>query len=112
MEAATATATEATTSPVPQHMAALAHANRVRLARAQLKRDIHAGKIKVQDVLERVPWMAETMPVAELFRAQVRWGRTRVRKFLSYRAISENRELSRLSHRQRAVLIADLNNKG
>jgi hypothetical protein len=100
-----------TVVPVPQHMQALAHANRVRLARASLKRAILANQIDVTDVVRNCPWEVETMTVGELLRSQRRWGRTRVRKFLSSLALNENRELGRLTERQRNVLAAELGAK-
>jgi hypothetical protein len=92
----------------PQHMQALAHANRVRLARASLKRAVLANQIDVTDVVRKCPWEVETMTIGELLRSQRRWGRTRVRKFLSSLALNENRELGRLTDRQRNVLAAEL----
>ena len=92
----------------PQHMQALAHANRVRLARASLKRAISTSQIDVTDVIRDCPWEVETMTVGELLRSQRRWGRTRVRKFLSSLTLNENRELGRLTERQRNVLAAEL----
>ena len=100
-----------TVVPAPQHMQALAHANRVRLARAALKRAILAGEAEIGDVISSCPWQVETMTVGELLRSQRRWGRTRVRKFLSSLALNENRELGRLTERQRRVLAAELATK-
>src|SRR3954469_12818720 len=97
-----------TVVPAPQHMQALAHANRVRLARASLKRAVLVNKIDVTDVVRNCPWEVETMTIGELLRSQRRWGRTRVRKFLSSLALDENRELGRLTERQRNVLAAEL----
>jgi hypothetical protein len=95
----------------PQHMKALAHANRVRLARASLKRAILANQIDVTAVVRDCPWEVETMTVGELLRSQRHWGHTRVRKFLSSLALNENRELGRLTDRQRNVLAAELQTK-
>jgi hypothetical protein len=100
-----------TAVPAPQHMQALAHANRVRLARASLKRAILANQIDVTDVVRKCPWEVETMTIGELLRSQRRWGRTRVRKFLSSLALNENRELGRLTDRQRNVLAGELTAK-
>jgi hypothetical protein len=97
-----------TVVPAPQHMQALAHANRVRLARASLKRAVLAGHLDVVHVIRTCPWEVETMTIGELLRSQRRWGRTRVRKFLSSLALNENRELGRLTERQRNVLAAEL----
>jgi hypothetical protein len=95
----------------PQHMEALAHANRVRLARASLKRAILAGQVDVVQVVRTCPWEVSTMTVGELLRSQRRWGRARARKFLSSLALNENRELGRLTERQRGVLGAELEAK-
>jgi len=95
----------------PQHMQALAHANRVRLARASLKRAVLAGQLDPVEVIRTCPWEVATMPVSELLRSQRRWGRTRARKFLSSLALNENRELGRLTERQRNVLAAELQGK-
>jgi len=92
----------------PQHMQALAHANRVRLARASLKRAIGSNQMDVTEVVRGCPWEVETMTIGELLRSQRRWGRTRVRKFLSSLALNENRELGRLTERQRTVFAAEL----
>jgi hypothetical protein len=95
----------------PQHMQALAHANRVRLARASLKRSVLAGQLDVIQVIRNCPWEVETMTVGELLRSQRRWGRTRARKFLTSLALNENRELGRLTERQRNVLASELEAK-
>ena len=95
----------------PQHMEALAHANRVRLARASLKRAILAGHADVIEVVRTCPWEVETMTVGELLRSQRRWGRARARKFLSSLALNENRQLGRLTERQRVVLATELDAK-
>src|SRR5690606_18070376 len=97
MEAASTLAPAA----APQHMQALAHANRVRLARASLKRAVAAGEVGAAEVVRLGPWEAESMTVGELLRAQRRWGRTRTRKFLNAMTLSENRQLSQLTERQR-----------
>jgi hypothetical protein len=97
--------------PVPQHLRALEHANRVRLKRAALKRAVQSGRVGVANVVRTCPWEAETMSVGELLRSQRRWGRTRTRKFLMSLALNENRELGRLTARQRAVLSSELEAK-
>ena len=48
------------------------------------------------------------MTVGELLRSQRRWGRTRARKFLFSLALNENRELGRLTARQRACSRTEL----
>jgi len=70
-----------------------------------------ANQIDVTEVVRDCPWQVETMSVGELLRSQRRWGRTRVRKFLTSLALNENRELGRLTDRQRNVLAAELTAK-
>ena len=108
MEAATTAAPAA----VPQHIRALEHANKVRLARAALKRSVQAGNLPAEQVVRTCPWEAETMSISELLRSQSRWGRTRTRKFLMPLAVSENRQLGRLTLRQREALAGALASKG
>jgi hypothetical protein len=57
-------------------------------------------------VIHDPPWFCQKMGIAELLRAQPRWGRTRTRKFLIPFAIGENRQLGRMTIRQR-VMVAD-----
>ena len=97
--------------PVPQHIRALEHANRVRLARAELKRSVRAGSLRADQVIRNCPWEVETMPVSELLRSQARWGRTRTRKFLLPLALNENRQIGRLTLRQREALAGALERK-
>lgn len=95
----------------PQHMQALARANRVRLARAELKRSIARGEMEVAEVVETCPWETESMTLAELLTSQRRWGRTRSRKFLLALSLSENKRLGTLTPRQRALLASELASK-
>jgi hypothetical protein len=96
---------------MPQHMQALAHANEVRLARAALKRSVASGEVEAAEIVRDCPWQVESMTVGELLRSQRRWGRTRARKFLFSLALNENRELGRLTARQRLVLAQALEAK-
>ena len=57
----------ATIAPAgPQYMRALERANKVRLARAELKRRIATGEIDVAEVILECPWEADSMAVADL----------------------------------------------
>ncbi len=105
---------EAVTSAarLPQHMQALAHANRVRLARAALKREVGSGKRGAADVIVDSPWEVESMSLAELLTSQRRWGRTRARKFVAILGLSENKRIGTLTRRQRLLLAAALEAKG
>ena len=106
-----ATIARAHVSPPPQHMQALAHANRVRLARAALKRNIASGDVEAAHVIRHCPWETESMTLAELLTSQRRWGRTRARKFLFALALSENKRLGTLTSRQRQLLSNELEAK-
>jgi hypothetical protein len=100
----TATATE----PSPQHLRALARANQVRLARADLKRRVAEDRITAADVLLECPWEAASMSVADVLMSQRRWGATRCRKFLFGLRINETRTVGSLTQRQREELAGRL----
>ena len=55
-----------------QHLRALEYANRVRLARARLKRKVAAGELSAGDVILSCPWEAHTMSVSDLLMSQKR----------------------------------------
>jgi hypothetical protein len=92
-------------------MQALARANRVRLARAELKRSIARGDVDAADIVRDCPWETESMTLAELLTSQRRWGRTRARKFIAGLALAENKRLGTLTSRQRQLLAAALTAK-
>jgi hypothetical protein len=85
----------------PQHMQALARANKVRLARAALKRDIGAGR---RDIIE-------IMTLAELLSSQRRWGKARSRKLIVQAGLTETKRLGTMTERQRRILAAALQAK-
>jgi len=87
-------------------MRALERANKVRLARAELKRRVAIGEIEVADVILECPWEADSMAVADLLMSQRRWGQTRCRKFLSQIPMSEKKTVGSMTERQRRTLAA------
>jgi hypothetical protein len=101
----------ATVDAAPQHLRALEHANRVRLARAELKRRIGDQQIGVVDVIVRCPWEAESMSISDLLMSQRRWGRARCRRLLVSLGITENKQIGTFTERQRAALVAVLSIK-
>jgi hypothetical protein len=105
---ATATIAPARRGGAPQYMRALERANKVRLARAELKRRIATGQIDVTEVLLDCPWEAESMAVADLLMSQRRWGQTRCRKFLAQLPMSEKKTIGSMTDRQRQTLVAML----
>lgn len=92
------------TTPAPQHLRALARANEVRLARAELKRRVFSGEVSVADVVLDSPWEAESMPVADLLLAQHRWGHARCRSFLQRIPMSETKTIGSMTDRQRRAV--------
>ena len=95
-------------APAPQHMRALQQANRVRLARAELKRQVGDGERSVANVVLECPWEAESMSIADLLMSQHRWGRTRCRRFLASIPMSETKTVGSMTERQRRALGARL----
>jgi hypothetical protein len=92
------------TAPAAQHLRALAQANRVRLARAELKRQVSDGETPVAEVVLECPWEAESMYIGDLLMSQHRWGRTRCRRFLAAIPMSETKTIGSMTDRQRREL--------
>ena len=97
-----------TMSPGPQHLQALQRANRVRLARADLKRRIADGDVTAGEVILTSPWEAASMAIGDVLMSQRRWGGTRCRKFLAMFRISETKTIGSLTDRQRQAIAAQL----
>jgi len=95
----------------PQHLRALERANRVRLARAALKRRVAAGELSAVEVIISSPWEAESMSISELLMSQRRWGRTRCRRILLSLGLPENKQIGTMTERQRTALAALLSAK-
>jgi hypothetical protein len=104
----TATATATIAALPPQHMRALARANQVRLARAELKRKVATEQIDVGEVILECPWETHSMAVADLLMSQRRWGQTRCRRFLAQIPMSEKKTVGSMTERQRQALAAML----
>jgi hypothetical protein len=94
----------ATIAPAPQHLRALARANEVRLARAELKRQVADGEVSAAHVILDHPPEAASMTVADLLTSQRRWGTTRCRKVLASVPVSENKTIGSMTDRQRTAL--------
>ena len=87
-----------------QHLRALEHANRVRLARARLKRRIGAGELAAAEVIMSCPWEAHSMSISDVLMSQKRWGRARCRRLLLSIGIPENKQVGTFTERQRLAL--------
>lgn len=94
-----------------QHLRALERANRVRLARADLKRRIAGEEISAGQVILDCPWEADSMSISDLLMCQRRWGRARCRRVLVSLGVPENKKIGTLTQRQRSALAAVLSVK-
>jgi hypothetical protein len=94
-----------------QHLRALEYANRVRLARARMKRQVAAGDLSAAEVVLSCPWQASSMSISDLLMSQKRWGRTRCRRLLVSLGVPENKQVGTLTERQRVGLAAMLGEK-
>jgi hypothetical protein len=91
-----------------QHLRALEYANRVRLARARMKRRIAAGELSAAEVILSCPWQAHSMSISDLLMSQKRWGRARCKRLLVSLGVPENKQIGTLTERQRLALAAVL----
>jgi hypothetical protein len=87
-----------------QHLRALEYANRVRLARARMKRQIAAGELSAAEIVLSCPWQAHSMSISDLLMSQKRWGRTRCRRLLVSLSVPENKQVGTLTERQRIAV--------
>jgi hypothetical protein len=89
-----------------QRMVALQRANDIRSRRAQLKRDLKAGRQPIHELLLEPPDYLETAKVFDLLLAVPKYGRVKVNKILSQCRISPSKTIGGLSERQRGELVA------
>jgi len=89
-----------------QRMEALQRANDIRSRRAQLKRDLKAGRQPIEELLLSPPAYLETAKVFDLLLAVPKYGRVKVNKILTQCKISPSKTVGGLSERQRRELVA------
>ncbi len=89
-----------------QRMEALQRANDIRSRRAQLKRDLKAGRQPIDELLLGPPSYLETAKVFDLLLAVPKYGRVKVNKILTQCKISPSKTVGGLSERQRNELVA------
>src|ERR1700739_230037 len=89
-----------------QRMEALQRANDIRTRRAQLKRDLKAGRQPIDRLLLEPPDYLATAKVFDLLWAVPKYGRVKVTKILSQCKISPSKTIGGLSERQRRELVA------
>ena len=88
-----------------QRMDALARANTIRTRRAQLKRDLKAGRTSIHDLLLEPPEFVETAKVFDMLLAVPKYGRVKTNRILNQCRISPSKTIGGLSQRQRTELI-------
>jgi hypothetical protein len=102
-----------TASAVPertheQRMRALRRANEIRTARAQLKRDLKAGKMRIEQLLRDPPEYVLSAKAFDMIIAVPKYGRVKANKILTQCRISPSKTIGGLSERQRGELVAYL----
>ena len=91
-----------------QRMDALGRANEVRALRAQLKRDLKAGRASLGALLLNHPPYLETAKVFDMLLALPKVGRVKATKILQSCRVSPSKTFGGLSERQRAELAGRL----
>jgi hypothetical protein len=98
-----------------QRMDALGRANEIRSRRAQLKRDLKAGRESIHALLMSPPDWLESAKVLDILLHVPKYGRVKAQKTLQVCRISPSKTIGRpgeggggLSDRQRAELISML----
>lgn len=91
-----------------QRLTALERANETRTKRANLKRDLRAGRISVAEVLLEPPEYMRLARVADALLAAPKYGRVKTDQVLFYCRISPTKTLGGLTPRQRTVLVSVL----
>lgn len=91
-----------------QNMRALEQANKIRLARAEIKRRIAKGDVEVAEILLEPADEIAGMEISELLTSQKRWGTTRCTKFMDSVGLSESKTIRSLTERQRSAVAAVL----
>ena len=108
MPTASSTPTSVPTRSHDQRMRALEAANEIRTRRAQLKRDLKAGKVQIEGLLLDPPEYLETAKVFDMMLAVPKYGRVKVNRILTQCRISPSKTVGGLSERQRGELVSFL----
>lgn len=89
-------------------MAALDTANEVRTYRADLKKDLKAGRVSLVGLLNDPPSKIATMKIQDLMMSAPKMGRVKVDKLLRVCRISPSKTVEGLSDRQRGEILLHL----
>ena len=99
------TLTQAPTRSLDQRMEALNRANEIRVKRAQLKRQLKSGHVRIEQVIADPPDYVLTAKVYDMLVAVPRLGRVKVGRLLTQCRISQSKTVGGLSERQRGELL-------
>jgi hypothetical protein len=92
-------------APPPNALEALAHGQEIRMARAQLKREVKAGRSVVEVLSEPIPDWLENMPVHQLLDAVPRLRKTVIGRMLEETGnMSWTRNVGEITTRQKSIL--------
>ena len=91
-----------------QRMEALKRANEIRTRRANLKRELKAGRVQIHGLLLDPPEYLQTAKVFDLLLAVPKYGRVKVNRILTQCRISPSKTVGGLSERQRGELVSYL----
>lgn len=89
-------------------MEALGHANEIRNGRAQVKRDLKAGRVQVVNLLLEPPEWMENMKIFDLILACPKYGKIKVDKLLRLSHVSPSKPIGDMSERQRMEVVSRL----
>ncbi|MEA2276637.1 MAG: hypothetical protein QOI62_2048 [Solirubrobacteraceae bacterium] len=87
-------------------MDALQRANDIRTRRAQLKKDLKAGRVSIHKLLLEPPEFIETAKVFDMLLAVPKYGRVKANKVLQQCRISPSKTIGGMSERQRTELVS------
>ena len=88
-----------------QRRDALQRANEIRSQRAQLKKDLKAGRVAIHQLLSDPPEWLHSAKVFDMLLAVPKYGRVKANKVLMTCRISPSKTIGGLSQRQRDELI-------
>jgi len=91
---------------VDQRKQALKRANEIRTRRAALKRELKAGRVKIQMLLLNPPPYLLTAKVYDMLLAVPKVGRVKADRVLKYCRVSPSKTFGGLSERQRKEIVA------
>lgn len=97
--------TQAPERSLDQRMEALRMANQIRSMRAQLKKDLKAGKVSIVDIIAEPPAWLESAKVFDMLIAVPKYGKVKATRFLNHCRIAQGKSLGGLTPRQRADLL-------